>query len=239
MSQTDHISRVVAFGDSVTNGLGARGREFPVVVAERLEVPLLNLSGTALMVNESAQVRHNCRSEDLVLIMHGIVEAIPRVPETRLRWLPERWAGPGRMDPRPYFATSLAKRTLQRLDSALRWRLKCLLIRRGAVAMMGPKDFADHLRLLVSSAAGVAAHVMVIAGSQIDDRFYPGAAAALRDYAQLSQSVARVEGVLYVDITHGLHRWDDFLADRFHPSADGHAKIAQLILDVLEAPAAG
>lgn len=239
MTETSDIKRVVAFGDSVTNGLGARTREFPVVVAERLGVPLLNLSGTALMVSESVQEVTSPQPGDLVLVMHGIVEAIPRVPETRLHWLPKRWAGPGRMDPRPYFSTPRVKRTFQRLDSAMRWRLKNLLIRRGAVALMEPTDYVAQLRLLVSSTAEVAAQVVVIVGSQIDDRFYPGAAAALQCFSLLSRNVARDLGASSVDISNGLHRWDDYLADHFHPSSDGHAKIAQLVLDMLEAPTSG
>lgn len=224
------IRRVVTFGDSIAFGLGARGRAFPVVLAERLSVELLDLSATSMTVNYSTQFIGDCRSSDLVVIMHGITEAIPRVPPERTRWIPKRWAGPARMDPRPYFSTRRHRRMIERADSALRWRAKRLMMRGPTTVLMGADEYERQLATLVDSTARVAERVIVVAGTQINDRYFPGAQAGLDRYSDISRRVAERAGVTYLDLSPSLQRWDDFLADCFHPSTRGHEKIAEAIL---------
>jgi lysophospholipase L1-like esterase len=227
------ITRVVAFGDSITMGLGARGRPYPVVVAERLGVPPRNLSGTAMMVDVSAAAAGECQPGDLVLIMQGITEAIPRIPAGRLRRLPRRWAGLGHMDPRPYYSTRARRRVFELVESDIRWRVKSALLRRGGAPLMSPEAYEHNLAGLVGAALSVTPNVVVIVGAQISDRYFPGAAPAIDAYSQLSRTVADRSGVMCVDISRSLRRWDDYLADHFHPSAGGHAKIAETVLRAL------
>jgi lysophospholipase L1-like esterase len=227
------IARVVAFGDSITTGLGARGREYPVIVAERLGVDLMNLSGTAMMVDVSTTTVGECRPGDLVLIMQGITEAIPRIPASRQRLLPRRWVGLGHMDPRPYYSTRARRRVLELVESEMRWRVKSALLRRGGAALMSPEAYEHNLAGLVCAARTVTPDVVVIVGAQISDRYFPGAAPAIDAYSQLSRTVADRYEVMCVDISRSLRRWDDYLADHFHPSADGHSKIAETVLQGL------
>jgi lysophospholipase L1-like esterase len=227
------ICRVVVFGDSIADGLGARGRGFPVLVAERLGVELLNLSASACMVDTSVSVVGSCRSGDLVVVMHGITEAIPRVLPARLRWIPARWAGPARMDPRPYYSSRLGRRILERIDSAVRWRVKRLLMHGSTATLMTPDDYARNLDLLLTAAASKATMVIVISGCQVNDRFYPHAQTALRRYSTITRESAGRHGVACADVSQALDRWRDFLADDFHPSSRGHEKLASVVLSAV------
>jgi hypothetical protein len=224
---------VVVFGDSIAAGLGAQGHAFPALLADQLGTELVDRAGSASMVNHSQTCVGDVKG--LVIVMHGITEAIPRPPRTALRWMPRRWTDPGHLDPRPYFSTRRRKLLAQRLESGVRWRLRNAMMRlHGTERWMSIDEYEHRLRALLDALSG--SHVIVAGGLPIDDRFFPGATAALRDYAERSQRVAEDAGAVYVDLSDTLDRWDDFLADRFHPNISGHRKIADRIVREVAPP---
>jgi hypothetical protein len=217
------MHHVVAFGDSIAAGLGAHGRAFPVLLASRLGMNLIDHASSAQMVDHSLTQVDDV--EGVVVVMHGITEAIPRPPRAALRRMPRRWRDPGHLDPRPYFSTRRRTRLAQRLESGVRWRLRNTMMRlHGTECRMSIDEYEHRLRKLLGALDG--SPVIVAGGLPIDDRFFRGATAALRDYAERSRRVAEEAGATYVDLSDTLERWDDFLADHFHPNISGHRKIA-------------
>src|SRR6516164_3165063 len=103
---------IVVLGDSIAEGLGAAGKAYPDQLAERLsrrsgiEVRLVNLAYTAFQISDSVHLLGLVRSSspDLVIIAHGISEALVRPAPRALRFAPARWRNKGWMDPRPYFS---------------------------------------------------------------------------------------------------------------------------------------
>ena len=68
----------------------------------------------------------------------------------------------------------------------------------------------------------------------IDKRFFPRSPESLAEYAGIGRRVADEAGVFFCDVATPSVRWDDYLADHFHPSAAGHERIAERILATLE-----
>src|SRR3981081_4697249 len=97
------MHHVIAFGDSIAAGLGAHGRAFPVLLASGLGMNLIDHASSAQMVDHPLTCVDDV--EGVVIVMHGITEAIPRPPRAALRRMPRRWRDPGHLDPRPYFST--------------------------------------------------------------------------------------------------------------------------------------
>ena len=225
---------VVAFGDSIAAGLGARGRAFPRVLAERLGAELDDRSLSATKVSRSLELAvADPPVADVALVMHGVSEALPRVPEHLLARLPRRWRGAGRLDPRPYFSSDPRKRMIQRADSWARTRTKVSLMRlAGTERWMTLPEYRRDLGLLLEALDGCG-QVVVLGPTPIDDRGFPGASRALAEYAAVTRAVAADAGATFIALDAVLDRWDDLLADHFHPTASGHAKIAERVLEAV------
>jgi lysophospholipase L1-like esterase len=78
--------KITACGDSITQGLGVKELSYGNIVSEQLqqlkniEVKFSNLAGSAMQISETMKyipiiIESN---PDLILIMHGITEAIIR-----------------------------------------------------------------------------------------------------------------------------------------------------------------
>lgn len=205
---------------------------------ERGDVEVLDLSASAMMITESmakleAIIAFN---PDLIIVAHGITEAIIRPSSCALAWMPSRWRRPGWMDPRPYFSHRLARRLFQRLESAFRWRVKVILVRYfSKTRWMSPAQYADVLQRLVGALhRRSSALVVLVSHPGIDDRYFPGSGASLDRFwgmtlkvAMAAEEPARLESV---DVRRSCNRWQDFSDDHFHPDSRGHEKIAQSVL---------
>jgi hypothetical protein len=127
------------FGDSIAEGLAARGRPFPILLADDLNAELVDLSETARQVTDSLRLVEKARGCEIVVIAHGTTEALRRPTDAALRLVPARWRRPGWLDPRPYFSSRRPRRLGQRAESALRWRLKLVLMRSSAASNGCPR----------------------------------------------------------------------------------------------------
>ncbi len=232
VATSEKPARIAVFGDSIAAGMGARGRAFPILIAERLGVDLRDLSGTSSQIGESAGRADAARDCDLIVIAHNATEALLRPPASSLRWLPGRWRKPGWIDPRPYFSSRRRVRLVQRLESGIRWRVKVLWMRLfGAVPNTGPDDYAASLSDLVENLG--AERVVVIGALPVDTRFFPGSDVQVREYSSIARTVADRTGATFVEIWDAPRPWSDFCADHFHPNQEGHRRIADLLAPVL------
>lgn len=227
--------RLAAFGDSIAAGLGARGRSYPVVVAERLRMDLVDLTGSARQVTDSALIVERAAAADVVLVAHGITEALLRPTPQVLARVPARWREAGWMDPRPYYSSRRSRRWVERAESATRWRLKVALMRGwGAQRFCPPERYALELERLLARLPQ-ASRVVVVTGANVDERYFPGSSASLRHYAELGRAVALRNGAEHVDVATAVRRWEDYLVDHFHPNTEGHRRIAERVVAALTA----
>ena len=212
------------FGDSIANGLGSRGNSYGRQAALALGWDFHDLSGSAQTIDESLRVYETLgETFDVVLVAHGITEAIRRPTERALRFAPVRWRPLGWMDPRPYFSTSRSRRALERIESSTRWRVKNILMRLGGSRqLISLPDYARALETFISRLEMDGSRVIVLGPPDIDGRYFPGSGAQLRAYADSSKRFA----VEYIEVGCVLNQWDDYLADHFHPNVEGHSKIA-------------
>jgi GDSL-like Lipase/Acylhydrolase family len=223
---------LVAFGDSIANGIGARGEPYPLLVAERLGARYLDLTGSAAQIPYALAHRHIAEGADIALIAFGITEGIIRPPSCALRFMPKRWRRPGWMDPRPYYSSRRWKRVLQRVESAIRWRVKVALIRLTRGIRWGdPETYKHHLMELIDHLRAAGTTTIVIVGHcGHDERFFPGSGRSCEEFLEINREVAQATGSLFCDSAGLCSRWDDFLCDHFHLSASGHRRIAEHLI---------
>lgn len=229
--------QLLLFGDSVAKGLGVQGARYAGIVAERLGLELVDFSGSAMMIDQSLDAfSQRPVPGGLAIIAHGITEAIVRPTPRALALMPARWRNPGWMDPRPYYSRSWWKRVPQRLESAARWRIKNLLIRiLGGTQWRSPDAYRSALHDLLERLITSGTAVVVLGSPDLDERYFPGSPQQLHRYDDINAALAEQLGAMHIRLSDRLDAWDDYLADHFHPSVSGHARIAGEILRRLEA----
>jgi hypothetical protein len=218
------VTTLVLVGDSIANGLGLRPDEpsYGAIVAESLGLDFVDLTGKAQVVSRSRQlVAAHAGEIAVAIVAHGITEAIPRPTARALRLMPPRWRRTGWMDPRPFHSRHWVKGLVNRVESAVRWRVKNLLMRvSGTRTLMSREDYAAAHDGLVEELQRRGATVVVLGAPDISARFFPGAAESERSYE------AAPARAVDVPLVGRLDRWDDFYLDHFHPNAAGHRRIA-------------
>jgi hypothetical protein len=203
-----------------------------VLVAEHLKAELLDLTSSAMQITDSVRLASRARGADVVIVSHGVTEAIVRPAEKALRLLPARYRRAGWLDPRPYFSRRPVRRLGQRVESSARWRVKVLLMRLlGRQCWCDVQTYEVSLGVLLRSLD--TARVFVVGSAAVDDRFFPGSGRSLDEYTRVSQKVAETHGAVFVDLSDVCIPWTDYLADHFHPNVGGHRRIADKIVSLL------
>lgn len=238
MRSPDRTRTLLVLGDSVAAGMGALSDSYATVLADYLSQSepwnLVNLAASARMLQESRLIVSQCPDVDaqLVVIHHGITEAIIRPVERSLRYLPARWRRMGWMDPRPYYSRAVHRRIAQKLESAIRWRVKVALIRSaGGYRLQTPDVYQTCLAALVEDLlTRTDGHILLPSHCGIDERFFPQSLSSLDEFSDANKSVAQqfsgTGRVRFVDVRTACAGSSAMLADGFHPSASGHQAIA-------------
>jgi len=225
------------FGGSTAAGFGVGGHRFTQLVAARLELEELNLAGTGALLDHTVTVTDGAADCEVVIAMHGMGEALVRPPQRALRLMPRRWRRRGWMDPRAYYSSRLQKRIPQRIESAVRWRVKVALIRLTGGEQLMPRDefAALHARFLDSLRHQGVPTIVVVGSPLVDERYFPHSLANGIEYEQIAREQAEAAGAIFVSSATTLDRWDDYFLDHLHPTAAGHARLAERVLEALEA----
>jgi lysophospholipase L1-like esterase len=237
--------KIVVIGDSIAQGLGVPGQSFGVILAHKLAsqlgrpVRFINMADNARQITVSRKLLPELISlnPELIIIAHGTTESLLRPPDAALRYVPVRWRRPGWLDPRPYYSRKLLRRIGQKLESAIRWRVKLLLMRSfGGEPWMAPERFeselSDYVRILLNSTT---ARIVLLSPYGIDASFFPGSPERLE---QCKETIARIpwkfknkDRLHFVDVSQVCRRWEDYLEDRFHPNEFGHERIADRLFE--------
>ncbi|MBD8218526.1 SGNH/GDSL hydrolase family protein [Microbacterium sp. CFBP 13617] len=228
-SGSSDTPRVILFGDSIAMGLGVRRCKYGALIADGLSGELIDYSQTGWTITQSlAAYLEAPQAGDVAVIAHGITEPILRPVLPSWVPLPRRWRRLGWMDPRPYFSTRTRRRVLETIESALRWRVKNVLMRAfGSHQLASLETFARDLERLKSECEARGARVVILGPPDIDERFFPGSVYEQLRYSRVSE---RIGGVEYLPIAGAINRWGDYLLDHFHPNDDGHEAIARVVL---------
>lgn len=225
----DSGSTVGLFGDSIACGLGVRSSRYIEIVARRGNFTLADFAVTGATLRQSWEryIEAGAPPVDVMIIAHGITEPIPRPKPESITFLPERWQRLGWMDPRPYYSSRLSRRTLERVESAARWRVKNLVMRaRGTAVLQEQASYLRTLREVLRRLGEQGTQVLLLEPTSIDGKFFPGAPQAQERYWHAAREIG---GATALSTRQHLSEWDDYFADHFHPNAHGHRKIADLI----------
>lgn len=243
--------QIVFIGDSITEGLGVirSNTNYANLLQAQLKslmaqpVDIVNFGSSAMQVNESREKYEQRILEmqpDIIVFAHGITEAIVRVQKKYLKWMPMRWRRPGWMDPRPYYSTRRWRRCLEKVESGVRWRVKVALIKMfGGKPWMSLEEFRRHTTEFLWKVmdASPKTSIILLAPSDIEEKYFPGSSESIRIYRRVFHDIcnnAQSENRIFLcDASQFLHKWNDYLEDRFHPNELGHGKIAKALLNTL------
>ncbi|HEX8323387.1 MAG TPA: GDSL-type esterase/lipase family protein [Tepidisphaeraceae bacterium] len=228
--------KVVVLGGSIAEGLGVAGVAYSDLLRD-MGHDVANLAHTANQVSDSIRLLPSVLSIDpnVVVIAHGISEAIVRPGERAMRFVPRRWRTKGWLDPRPYFSRRPVHQIYQRIESALRWRYKSFLIRVidrqvWTSELLYAEQLRDFIDVLLAASH---TRVVLLTYPGIDEQYFPNSTESLERYRLRTHAVATeyVAGgrVSVCDLSGCLTLPDDFFADGFHPNHQGHRKIAETI----------
>lgn len=229
-------TKLAIFGESTTSGFGVRERSFGSLIARQLGLELRNCAGFGATIKDSIAALDAANDSAVVIAMSGINEAIVRPTERSLRFVPARYRRSGWMDPRAYFPTDWKRALPKRIESAIRWRVKVLLIRlTGGSAWVELEEFRDQHRLFIRELKRRGVPAIVLVGpSMVDERFFPGTPERMARFDEVVREQAREEAVIYVSAIEVLRRWEDYFRDHLHSSESGHRRIAEAISAQLE-----
>lgn len=234
--------KISILGDSIAAGLGVRGKSYSDLICCQLEqnhddVEVYNYASSAMQLVDSRRfistiVDNKC---DLIIIAHGITEAIVRPKDKLLKFMPKRWRRAGWMDPRPYFSKKKLRRLGQKIESSIRWRIKVFLVNlAGGITWGSRMQFKKNLNLLINEVLqDNISQVLLLSHTGIDEKYFPGSLTSLNDYKNdIFDLVEKfnTDRVKMLDISNICDEWGDYLDDNFHPNKEGHRKIADLIL---------
>ncbi|PAD85005.1 hypothetical protein CHH57_01455 [Niallia circulans] len=237
--------KIVSCGDSITQGLGVSDHSYIDLIAQKfnnianLETELFNFAGSAMQIKESAYKLEDIISlnPNYVFVMHGITESIVRPTNNSLKFMPKKYRKIGWLDPRPYFSSKLFKCKYQKIESALRWRVKNKLIEYDGGMQLTPlEDFKIYFSQFIESLVNnTKADIILVSHCGIDERYYPCSLSSLEKYKGwiFDYSTKFENRIKLVDISILLNKWDDYFSDHFHPNQSGHEKIADYIYDTI------
>ena len=219
---------LLLFGDSIAVGLGVRDRRYAEIVASNIGFSLKDLAVSGATVEDSlALYESSSRGGDIAIIAHGVTEPIWRPSPRSLSLFPARWRRRGWMDPRAYYSSRWRKRVLERAESAIRWRLKNLVLKvPGAKEqLMTAADYESSLTTLINHLKSDGAVVILLGPPPIGEVYFPGSSSSQDEFAERASRLAAI----FIPLRETLLEWDDFLLDRFHPNDAGHRRIAATI----------
>lgn len=229
--------KLAIFGGSTAAGFGVKSDSFAEQLARRLGLDFENHAGPSAQITDTIAWADRAADAAIVIIMHGAGEALVRPTDRSLKWMPPRWRRRGWMDPRPFYSSSLRKRIPQRLESALRWRVKVALI--NATGGQNLTDLETYLELTLDFTRQLKAHgvqtVVFVGSGGLDSRYFPKSTEQIEIYDDRTREIAKSEGALFVDISHTCERWSEYFGDHLHPNVKGHARLADQIYGELDA----
>lgn len=222
---------VALFGDSIAQGLGVRDKRYIDVLGDHLGAKIVDYSRTGATVADSVQAFDDSPSEPtLAVIAHGITEPILR-PDLHGLPLPQRWRRLGWMDPRPYYSSRWRRRYPERVESAVRWRIKNAILRhRDPIQLLSLDEYRRSLEALIGRLRPLGAEIYLVEPPHIDDRYFPGSSAQQELYKAEAWDIPNVNVVPIRDV---LNVWDDYLLDHFHPNDKGHRVIGRALVEIV------
>lgn len=229
--------RLTIFGGSTAAGLGVGDRSYGELVARELGLDANNVAGSSAQITDSIEFVDRAAGSSVVLVMHGSGEALVRPTDRSLRMMPPRWRRRGWMDPRAYYSRNRRKRFFQRIESAIRWRVKVTLIR-----LTGGQNIIDLDQYLATTERFIerlrelgVGTIAFVGSAALDPRYFPYSTERIAEYDLRTREIAERDGCIFIDVLDVCDRWDDYFGDHLHPNAAGHAKLAAAIVSEIAA----
>lgn len=228
--------KLTIFGGSTAAGLGVKKRSYAALLADRHGLEFQNLAGSSAQITDSIEFVEKAAGSEIVLVMHGSGEALIRPTPGSLRFMPPRWRRRGWMDPRAYYSSKWYKRIPQKIESAIRWRVKVTLIRlTGGENLIGMETYLNTTARFVERLQGLGVGQIVFVGSAaLDARYFPYSAELIERYDSATRDLVESYGATFVNVLDVCEKWDDYFGDHLHPNESGHRRLADAIDRQLE-----
>ena len=208
---------------------------------ERADAPALwvwNLASEASTIESDRKwlpLLENLRPER-VFIHRGSLESIlrpARFHDGRWPfWVPGSWRGLASMDPRCYFSDAPLRKLKQTFIDSAKQRARLRWLREGSPRpLVNHDDILSHYDTLLEAVRSLGAEVSVLGLLPPDEHTFPGSAAHFIRLNSRLQTLASKHGADFVDwqLQFNGGASGAYYRDGFHPSAEGSARLAEIL----------
>jgi len=236
--------RVLILGDSWVRGLGPERRAaFGKLIAKGIGatelVDLSAISRTApdfvndhlVAVRESAPV--------IAIVNIGGADSLIfpawRVQRFIDRFAPPHWHGVAGLMPIARYSRDRKRRRRQIVENVAKVMIKQLIVNLfGGRRRVGVPEFESAARTLMSQLHQLGTLMIVVGLGPVDPFLSPKTNSSVRKTnVVLARLCDELPGAVFIPTTRMVRRWDDYLSDHVHLSADGHRHIAEGVLAAL------
>lgn len=235
--------RIAVLGDSLASGLGVREHSYGRMLAKDLEAEAILFKAKARrMVDECTELvpRLEKFGPDLVLISTGTSEGFVHptkiIEELLTRYGPKSWQGDVGLDARPYYSKDRRKRVREVISTLVKVAFKNVVIRLGGgYSRMSADEYRVAFARFLDAMVEKGWPVLVAGIGYPSSLLYPGSRKNLEIFDRIQlEEAARRPGVVVIRVQDVIDFSRDTQSDGCHPTVEGHRKLADAHLAVLD-----
>lgn len=235
---------ILLLGDSITEGIGSKKRNYESIIQRELDCTIYNYSLTGTTITAVKTIVNSFKecNPDYIVVMYGNVDVQIRPNMEKNRFhiisiIPKHYRTiKGILNPRPYFSKTYPRRLLHLMDNVVRAFLKKIVVlTQGYHQYFTSEEFAIQYDSTIKRLRNLYPDTKIICVSTVpvDERIYPG---TNREYIQANKFIQRVvnnnRNTYYADIYNILlgrlkvTGWGGaYYNDHFHPNESGYELI--------------
>lgn len=235
--------RIAVLGDSITEGIGRKKVNYCSNLERQLNNSVVkNFGFTGSTIRYTLKIQEEVLrfNPDVLIVFYGNVDALPRVNSNSkiYKLLPKRYKALGMMDPRALYSSKKAKRAIQKIDSAFRYRLKKVLLKTtGSIQWVNIVDFEDIYTEFLLCFKDTDTKIILLSTVPMYEKYFPKANEEYIKYNNIIHKLAKEMGGQYIDLYNELQNYSKeeiYLSDYFHPNAYGYEVISKLIVRCID-----
>lgn len=241
----ENYIKIAILGDSISEGLGKRKYNYEKYIKKEFDNAIVkNFAHTGTTIRYALEKSSEIIEfdPDITLVFYGNVDAILR-PNTNSKYniyklLPKRYKNNGMLDPRPFYSGNLISKSMQYIESNLRYRVKKVLMKiQGCYSWTDIESFEMLYEKFINEISNDKNFIILISTVNIDESYFPGSDEQFIKYNKIIKDISERNNKLFVNLYDRLkvYDWDYIYGnDHFHPNLRGYEIIGNILVNEIK-----